>query len=124
MDKNDILDYVTETPGNTNRAVLGDMLDSFADGGSSDFTTAEVAINNGGLNNYLFPCVRSDGENEYALPFYATMGGASETATAILYKGSAILQNMGGLTLTTSGDIEELGEGAYLITGDCTITVE
>ena len=28
MDKNDILDYVTETPGNTNRAVLGSMLDS------------------------------------------------------------------------------------------------
>lgn len=28
MDKNTILDYVTETPGNTNRAVLGDMLDS------------------------------------------------------------------------------------------------
>ena len=33
MDKNDILDYVTETPGNTNRAVLGSMLDSFSGGG-------------------------------------------------------------------------------------------
>ena len=33
MDKNDILDYVTETPGNTNRAVLGSMLDSI--GGES-----------------------------------------------------------------------------------------
>ena len=27
MDKDTILDYVTETPGNTNRAVLGSMLD-------------------------------------------------------------------------------------------------
>lgn len=35
MDKNTILDYVTETPGNTNRAVLGSMLDSIG-GGSSD----------------------------------------------------------------------------------------
>lgn len=33
MDKDTILDYVIETPGNTNRAVLGDMLDSFAGGG-------------------------------------------------------------------------------------------
>lgn len=28
MDKNTILNYVTETPGNTNRAVLESMLDS------------------------------------------------------------------------------------------------
>lgn len=33
MTKKEILDYITETPGNTNRAVLGDMLDSF-EGGS------------------------------------------------------------------------------------------
>ena len=33
MDKNTILDYVTETPGNTNRAVLGSMLDSINSGG-------------------------------------------------------------------------------------------
>ena len=36
MDKNDILDYVTETPGNTNRAVLGSMLDSFTGGGGTN----------------------------------------------------------------------------------------
>ena len=34
MDKNTILDYVTETPGNTNRAVLGSMLDSIGGGDS------------------------------------------------------------------------------------------
>ena len=34
MDKNDILDYVTETPGNTNRAVLGSMLDSMEGSGN------------------------------------------------------------------------------------------
>ena len=36
MDKNDILDYVTETPGNTNRAVLSGMLDSIANAGGGD----------------------------------------------------------------------------------------
>ena len=35
MDKDTILDYVTETPGNTNRAVLSGMLDSMSGGGSS-----------------------------------------------------------------------------------------
>lgn len=34
MDKNDILDYVTKTPANTNRAVLGSMLDSVSSGSS------------------------------------------------------------------------------------------
>ena len=42
MDKNDILDYVTETPGNTNRAVLGSMLDSFTNGGRG--STLEVNL--------------------------------------------------------------------------------
>lgn len=37
MDKKTILDYVTETPGNTNRAVLESMLDSI-ESGSSDNT--------------------------------------------------------------------------------------
>ena len=36
MDKDTILDYVTETPGNTNRAVLGSMLDSIEGGGGSE----------------------------------------------------------------------------------------
>lgn len=34
MDKDTILDYVTETPGNTNRAVLGSMLDEIGGGGA------------------------------------------------------------------------------------------
>ena len=33
MDKETILNYVTETPGNTNRAVLSGMLDSIAESG-------------------------------------------------------------------------------------------
>ena len=39
MDKNDILNYVTETPGNTNRAVLSGMLDSMSGGGRSSSIT-------------------------------------------------------------------------------------
>lgn len=35
MNKETILDYATKTPENTNRSVLGSMLDQFAKGGSS-----------------------------------------------------------------------------------------
>jgi hypothetical protein len=46
MDKNTILNYVMNTPRNTNRAVLEGMLDSIASagGGSSQLTIAELSI--------------------------------------------------------------------------------
>ena len=47
MDKNDILDYVTETPGNTNRAVLGSMLDSMG-GGESIPLIVNMSVNSEG----------------------------------------------------------------------------
>ena len=43
MDKNDILNYVTETPGNTNRAVLGSMLDSMS-GGNIGFSLPQRIV--------------------------------------------------------------------------------
>ena len=42
MDKNTILNYVTETPGNTNRAVLRSMLDSIAS--SSDVEVVSIIM--------------------------------------------------------------------------------
>lgn len=72
MDKDTILNYVTETPRNTNRAVLGSMLDSMSSGGdemlvvgltaqtgSYDFTTDKTydeiaeSIYNGNYNIVL-----------------------------------------------------------------------
>lgn len=43
MDKETILDYVTETPGNTNRAVLGSMLDSMS-GGNVGFSLPQKIV--------------------------------------------------------------------------------
>ena len=78
MDKETILNYVTETPGNTNRAVLGSMLDSMGRDGavqsqiivkllaqvdnfgfSTDKSFSEVVecINNGIYNIILVPGV-------------------------------------------------------------------
>ena len=42
MDKNDILDYVIETPGNTNRAVLGSMLDSMGNSKEDNIVIMKV----------------------------------------------------------------------------------
>lgn len=41
MDKETILDYATKTPENTNRSVLGSMLDQFAKGGGLPEVTSE-----------------------------------------------------------------------------------
>lgn len=30
---------------------------------------------------------------------------------------------LGGATVTTSGDIEQMSEGTYAITGDCSMTI-
>ena len=50
MDKDTILDYVTETPGNTNRAVLSGMLDSI-EGGGSGSNVVVVTFNATGSND-------------------------------------------------------------------------
>ena len=42
MDKQDIINYVTETPGNTNKAVLGSMLDSMSGGEAASGSDVEV----------------------------------------------------------------------------------
>ena len=47
MDKKEILDYVMNTPYNTNRAVLSSMLDQISSSGedTSDLSIAEVTVN-------------------------------------------------------------------------------
>ena len=45
MTKKEILDYIIETPGNTNRAVLGDMLDSFGGGAGGGGGTEPLIVN-------------------------------------------------------------------------------
>ena len=110
MDKNDILDYVTETPGNTNRAVLGSMLDSMGGGGSdsntiivtvsspdpyttvASMTSLEIldAMSNGKIivmekGGTLFPLI--DAEHPYGKPAYASFvgfGGTLSDLTSIV----------------------------------------
>ena len=122
MDKNDILDYVTETPGNTNRAVLGDMLDSFAGGGggSSDFSTAKLTLTNPSDYTLMVPVSIESGGMSASMGFVNSSG----TFDVILYKGMAVLVDNNNLTLQLSGNIEIMVQNfMYTITGDCTITI-
>ena len=54
MTKKEILDYITETPGNTNRAVLGDMLDSFEGGGGSGTEPLIVRYDHTEVNGNIY----------------------------------------------------------------------
>ena len=95
-------------------------------GGSSDLTTAHVTITGTrfgvtGNGFQVCTCIEQEGISS---TFPSPMGeGMSIEFDAVLYKGGAAL--MTEVTVTaTSGAIQQLGEGAYLITGDCSITTE
>lgn len=127
MTKKEILDYITETPGNTNRAVLGDMLDSFeggsgggGGGGSSDFSTAKVTLNS---SAQLPPLIYIGWVNRHTDPgIVPAISGENGTYDVILYKGVAygIFNTASSVSITGSAEYDD---GDLIITGDCTITV-
>ena len=95
-------------------------------GGSSDFTTAKVTIGSNGIGSTVCAC--ADIPPEYGLPIggvvQVTSGLTEGVYTIPLYKGGAIAEfSVLSGTLVTSGNITEMDEGIYLITGDCTITI-
>lgn len=94
-------------------------------GGSSDFSTATLTVNGNFTQSDLFiaPVVEKDPNNE-DIAFPQIQSGNS-TYTVILYKGRSVLMCMGSQsrTITVSGNIENVYTGVYIITGDCTITI-
>ena len=137
MTKKDIIEYVMETPHNTNRAVLESMLDQLSSGGgggSSDFTIAMMTINNS-ENSYVTvgqaPTITMAlGVGELSdTRVLANPSSMPPEIPIILYKGSASFHVNDDITITsTSGSIQAddgpLGPtGDYIITGDCTITI-
>lgn len=97
-------------------------------GGSSDFSTAEVTfsmVNTGNLASMPLVVTTESGS-----PFDALLPTKREVEdgayTIALYKGKAVVEiEVGALgdTISTSGAIELLESGIYLVTGDCTITI-
>ena len=91
-------------------------------GGSSDFSTAQVTVNQSGdpTGYYWDNCPMLDVENNL-LKGDAYTETSKAVLTVPLYKGKCYWDlSLRGLQL--SGNIEEFWEG-LLITGDCTITI-
>ena len=87
-------------------------------GGSSDFSTATVTIVGGTVHSCLPYLI-----NDFGLEglFVITQGYREGSHTIALWHGACIVELTGNLSI--SGSIEDMGEGMYLITGDCTITI-
>lgn len=99
-------------------------------GGSSDFSTAGVTVNSStslmyklSLSNYY------DYENTGIMLPSISSGDIedSKILNAILYKGQAmcIFNPLGQTTpnISVSGNIQDIGQNTYIITGNCTITI-
>ena len=135
MTKQDIIDYIMETPGNTNPAILNQMIDEVGGGGSGDFSTCtgtfivDEVTSRGGVSFGNLAII--DTENKY----YGTDGGictlygainVTTTETVILYKGK---QEVGfgpyreGDIVSISGGIQLKENGMYEITDDFTMHV-
>lgn len=153
MTKNDILAYVTETPTNTNRAVLSHMLDGFESGDNKQeiellaqenkvYTPAEGKVYNKVTVNVPVPA--SDWTTAEVVVMY-TLGAATDNSYVILpviennkiistisYRGGSYtvpLYKGSAQAYSPKGDIIVDGNGTvsdkYItITGDCTIIAD
>ena len=88
-------------------------------GGSSDFSTAEVTVVNGTGQDVRGAFIST-------LPFEPPIDTTFPTAllsnNVVLYKGNAVVM-VEAEVASISGDIVDMGDNIYLITGDCTITI-
>lgn len=104
-------------------------------GGSSDFTTAHVTFIASSDSHIVREDIHictflEEGENAASSPLpiatssgtMAPPSGSTLEVDAILYKGNAVLLLPQDVT-TTSGAIASLGDGMYMISGDCSLTV-
>ena len=153
MNKKDIIDYVVDTPTNTNSAVLSTMLDSFQEGDNKEeieLTADENKVytpETGKVYKKVtvnVPAPASDYStaqvtlaytgggmvnNYISFPTIANdtmQGGTVEsdgTYTVPLYKGSVVIP-LGAATATVvSGDAEVVDDKDIVITGDCSLNV-
>lgn len=143
MEKQDIINYVLNTPENTNPVILNGMLSQLeagggGGGGDSDITTAEVTIKNeltGSENVPILITWLDPGLVEplpipaIARPVIFVPIGEEKIITVVLYKGAAYckIDNQSvqvNVAVETTGDINyntQFNDGT--ISGNCTITI-
>ena len=100
MDKDTILNYVTETPGNTNRAVLGSMLD--------DVGVAESDV--------LFVCITTDSSGYVADKTYDEIKTAYESGKVVILKSGFVnemlVPGIGNTSFRSLNEVEISSTGA------------
>lgn len=123
---NKVIDYVMNSPQNTNPNVLKGLLESYEGGGASDFTTAEVTItNNTGSNIELaLPEVEDNGRKHLLRTFVVASANGSHSLIVALYKGAAsgriITNNVPSAVCTGEASISS--NNSISIKGNGTIT--
>lgn len=122
---NDDTNFITEIDLDNNTCettgyIAGEAVDFSGGGGSSDFSTAEVTLAGDTIDACLPYCMDQGGITGVFVARQSYHPGTYEIA---LWKGAAVIEIYNQATPTTSGDIEDLGGGMYMITGDCTITL-
>lgn len=136
MDIQDVINYVNETPNNTNPAVLKGMIEAIVEssesgesgGGSSDFSIAHVTLTNTAQNGryYSVRCPHILREYmEYTTEDITTI--APMMLDVVLYKGEQyilILDWDTSIAPVISGDITyDSEEDVFIITGDGSISL-
>lgn len=134
MAQKDVLDYIRQTPHNSNVNVVKGMLNGLDDGsgsgssdeGSNDFTIAVMTIINETTDYVtLYGGFAIDGEGGDPNIMYPEIVAEPETTVdynAVLYKGSAAIEILDNVDVTTEGDVE-YDNGVAIVTGDCSMTI-
>ena len=124
-----------KTPVNKNNhaRIISELADNWTGsggggggGGSSEFSTAEVTIVGSYSVDAYFPMlIEADTWGEGQPPFIACFQQGFECGTydVLLYKGALYTTILSDYEFTYNGDIVDMGDDTYLITGDCTITI-
>ena len=132
MDKQGIIDYVLDTPTNTNPRILGQMLDEYTiDGGGG---TSPLKIVQASIYNQLASDVVISGPFFYDSDEHETFGSISLfSGDEVIYKIMVPSDGYAQLFLTanavpvpvgqinTTGEVEVDSSGTCNVTGDCTI---
>lgn len=140
MNKQDIIDYVMETPENTNPVILNQMIDEVG-GDGSNIKIANVKLNGNSEITIRLKCFTLDGciDNKlcsfdgttYKIPMYIVN---DPEHPELPYGQDGLLsytgENQLNISIIGSADSEEgqdveTGEYNYviMISGDCTITI-
>ncbi len=97
------------------------------DSGSSDFSTAEVTLVGYDVAGDVYLSVTNAGPPDVSFVQASYTFARAQNFVAILYKGAAVgmLANAARDEIEhISGNAEDVGNGYFMVTGDCTITIK